>query len=213
MKASTLEQAQKARAQLYKPSAKKVEPVEVPRMNFLMVDGTGDPNTSQDYRDAVEALYALSYALKFALKKAEGADYKVAPLEGLWWSDDMAQFSVERKGDWRWTMMIAQPAVVTQAWVDKTLDEVKRKKSLPALARVRFTAWHEGTAAQIMHIGPYATEGPTIQKLHDFIHAEGYTFDGHVQKHHEIYLGDPRRTAPAKLKTVIRQAMVKRNKS
>jgi hypothetical protein len=176
-------------------------------MHFLMVDGAGDPNTSQTYRDALEALYALTYSLKFALKKAVGVSYKVAPLEGLWWGDDPNVFLTGAKERWSWTMMIAQPSVVTMAWVDSAREEVQRKKGPDALSLVRFERFHEGLSAQIMHIGPYAAEAPTIQKLHDFIHAEGGALTGH---HHEIYLGDPRRAAPEKLKTVIRQPFARR---
>lgn len=205
MSAQTLEQELAARDRLYKPSAKKVEVVDAPAMNFLMVDGVGDPNSSQPYMDALEALYALTYTLKFGLKQVEGVNYRVAPLEGLWWSDAMDVFLAGAREKWQWTMMIAQPSVVTSEWVERASEEVRRKKNPPALQLVRFASFQEGLAAQIMHIGPYATEAPTIQRLHEFIHAQGGVFDGRVQKHHEIYLGDPRRAAPEKLKTVIRQ--------
>ena len=177
-------------------------------MTFLMVDGAGDPNTSQQYKDVIETLYALSYTLKFSIKRAEKVDYQVSMLEGLWWSDDRDAFLAGERAAWRWTMMVRQPAVVTPDWLEQARAEVARKKKLPALPGVRLATFHEGLAAQIMHIGPYAAEAPTIQKLHDFIHAQGGVFDGHEQKHHEIYLGDPRRTAPEKLKTVIRQPFV-----
>jgi hypothetical protein len=209
MQPHSLEEEIKKRDRLYKPSATKAEIVDVPAMNFLMVDGTGDPNTSQDYKDAIEALYALAYTLKFALKKAEGLDYRVAPLEGLWWSEQMDLFRAEDKDEWRWTMMITQPSVVTRARVESAIEEVRRKKNPTALALVRFEPFCEGLAAQILHIGPYAAEAPTIGRLHDFIHAQGGAFDGLTHKHHEIYLGDPRRTAPEKLKTVIRQPFIR----
>jgi hypothetical protein len=190
---------------LYRPSPKKVVAVDVPTMNFLMVDGEGDPNTAQAYREAVEALYAVAYALKFMVKKGPLAmDYGVMPLEGLWWVDDMSQFSVESKELWQWTMMIMQPEVVTDALFEEALDQVRAKKDPPALPRVRLKSYHEGLSAQIMHIGPYAAEAPTIEKVHQFIAESGYQRRG---KHHEIYLGDPRRTAPERLKTVIRQPM------
>ena len=206
MSTQAFEQEIAARDRLYKPSAKTPEIVDVPPMNFLMVDGAGDPNTSQAYRDALEALYAMAYTLKFASKKADGVSYKVAPLEGLWWSDDMNAFPTGAKDTWSWTMMIAQPSIVTPAWVEQAKEEVRRKKAPVALPLVRFGPFHEGLSAQIMHIGPYATEAPTIQQLHDFIHAEGGALTG---RHHEIYLGDPRRAAPEKLKTVIRQPFVR----
>ncbi|MBN1935696.1 MAG: GyrI-like domain-containing protein [Anaerolineae bacterium] len=189
---------------LYNPSAKQPAIVDVPAMNFLMIDGAGDPRTAQGYRDAVQALYSLSYALKFLLKKGEGGvDYAVLPLEGLWWADDMAGFSLDRRGDWRWTMMIAQPEWITADLVQAALAQVARKRDAPvALPQIRFEAYHEGLSAQIMHIGPYAAEAPTIAALHQFIHEQGYALRG---KHHEIYLGDPNKTQPENLKTVIRQ--------
>jgi hypothetical protein len=180
--------------------------VEVPELSFLMVDGRGDPNTSPEYREAVAALYAVSYAVKFALKRGpDGIDYAVMPLEGLWWADDMAAFSAERKGEWQWTMMIAQPAVVAPEMVEQAAAEAARKKGLPGASRLRLDRFAEGLCAQVLHVGPYSAEGPTIARLHAFIAEEGYTFGGAQQRHHEIYLNDPMRTAPAKLKTVIRQ--------
>lgn len=193
------------RKQLYNPSSKQPSLIDVPPMSFLMVDGIGDPNTSQQYKDALEALYALSYTLKFAIKHAEKVDYQVSMLEGLWWSDTMDVFLTGARDAWRWTMMVRQPSIVTPDWMARALEEVRRKKDLPALPGVRLETFHEGLSAQIMHIGPYAAEAPTIQRLHDFIHAQGGKLDG---KHHELYLGDPRRAAPEKLKTVIRQPFV-----
>ncbi len=188
---------------LYNPSAKKVEIVDVPMMKFLLIDGAGDPNTAQEYKDAVEALFAVSYALKFMVKKEKGVDYGVLPLEGLWWSDDMAQFSMENKDAWKWTSMIMQPEYVTEDLVSKALEQVE-KKNPPALPKIRFESFHEGLSAQIMHIGPYSAEGPTIDRLHSFIKENGYELKG---KHHEIYLSDPRRSSPERMKTVIRQPM------
>jgi len=174
-------------------------------MNFLMIDGIGDPNTSQDYKDAVEALFALSYSLKFMIKNGKVAiDYGVMPLEGLWWTDDMAKFNMENKDIWKWTAMIMQPEYVTKDMFDKALEQVAKKKNPAALSKVRFENFHEGLSAQIMHIGPYSAEGPTIEKIRDFIKEKGYKLNG---KHHEIYLSDPRKTAPEKMKTVIRQAV------
>lgn len=173
--------------------------------HILLVDGVGDPNTSQAYRDA---LYAMAYTLKFALKQAEGVNFRVAPLEGLWWSDDLNAFLTGAKESFLWTMMIAQPSIVTPAWMDQVREEVLRKKAPVALPLVRFERFPEGLSAQIMHIGPYTAEAPTIQKLHAVIRAQGGVFDGKMQEHHEIYLGDPNRAAPEKLKTVIRQPFV-----
>jgi hypothetical protein len=192
---------------LYAPSAKEVTEVAVPRIQYLMIDGTGDPNTTPAYTETVEALYAVAYTIKFAIKKGRAIDYPVLPLEGLWWMDDMREFSMENKNRWKWTMMIAQPDLVGVADVHSAVAEVKKKKNPPALPLLRFDTLDEGDCAQIMHIGPYADEKPTIQKLHDFIAARGASLSG---KHHEIYLGDPRRTAPEKLKTVIRQPFTNR---
>jgi hypothetical protein len=190
---------------LYRPSAKEVVAVEVPEMDFLMVDGVGDPNTAREYQEAVEALYAVAYALKFMVKKGPAAvDYGVMPLEGLWWMDDMSQFSVDNKELWQWTMMIMQPEYVTEPLFREALEQVGKKKDPPALPKVRFESYHEGLSAQIMHIGPYAAEAPTIERVHRFILESGYQLRG---KHHEVYLSDPRRTAPERMKTVIRQPM------
>ena len=179
--------------------------VDVPEMAFLMVDGAGDPNTSPDYREVIEALYGVAYTLKFLLKKEQGLDYTVMPLEGLWWTPDMREFRAEGKGQWLWTMMIMQPDEVTPALFERAREQVRRKKPSPALERMRLERFHEGLAAQVMHVGPYAAEGPTIARVHAFLRERGYAFDGRLQKHHEIYLSDPRRAAPEKMRTVVRQ--------
>lgn len=189
---------------LYNQSAKEVSVVDVPPMNFLMIDGAGDPNVSVEYQQAMEALFSLSYTLKFRVKKITGVDYAVMPLEGLWWTDNHSQ--LVDKSLWKWTAMIMQPEFVTAELVAEALAEVREKKGLAALDRVRFETYHEGLSAQIMHIGPYDAEGPTIARLHSFIRESGYEPCG---KHHEIYLSDPRRTAPEKLKTVLRQPVRK----
>lgn len=188
---------------LYNASANKAEVVEVPQMNFLMIDGEGDPNTSQAFQDAVEALFSVSYTLKFMIKKGRDAiDYGVMPLEGLWWTDDMSLFSIENKGNWKWTLMIMQPKYVTVHFVEEAILQVKVKKSLTALPKVRFVAFTEGKAAQIMHVGPFSEEGPTVEKVHHFIREANFKLFG---KHHEIYLSDIRKAAPEKWKTIIRQ--------
>ncbi len=189
---------------LYGPSYRSPVIVDVPEMNFLMVDGKGDPNTSQEYKDAIEALYAVSYALKFMVKSREGVDYIVMPLEGLWWTDDMTKFSVEDKDAWKWTSMIMQPGHVTEDLVPEAFEQVEKKRNPPALSKMRFEGFHEGLSAQIMHIGPFSAEGPTIKRLHGFIKENGYELRG---KHHEIYLSDPRRAKPEKMKTIVRQPM------
>ncbi len=186
---------------LYQPSAKEVALVEVPAMNFLMIDGQGDPNTSPSYQQAVEALFSVAYAIKFKVKKTLAIDYGVLPLEGLWWADDMATFSVDDKSAWKWTMMIMQPGFVSAAMVRDVIAEVKKKKDLPALALLRCAPFNEGKCAQILHVGPFSAEGPTVAKVHAFIAAIGKRSD----KHHEIYLSDIRKADPSKWKTVIRQ--------
>ncbi len=154
---------------LYQPSAKDVALVEVPGMNFLMIDGQGDPNTAPAYQEAVEALFSVAYAIKFKVRNTLAIDYGVPPLEGLWWADDMAAFSARDKSGWKWTMMIMQPEFVSTALVCDTIAEVKKKKNLPALARLRYEPFAEGKCAQILHIGPFTSEGPTVAKVHSFI--------------------------------------------
>ena len=197
-----------APADLYRPPAAQPEIIDVPPMQFAMVDGEGDPNTATAYRDAIQALYGISFTLKFMLKKARGADYRVSPLEGLWWAPDLKVFGSAAKGSWRWTAMIRQPDEVTFADFERARVELRRKRPSPAVDLLRLERFDEGQAAQIMHVGPYSAEAPTIERLHAFIHEKGHTFDGRRQKHHEIYLGDPRRAKPEKLRTVIRQPFV-----
>jgi hypothetical protein len=187
---------------LYRASATTIDLVNVPTVNVLAVDGDGDPNTAPAYREALEALYALSYTLKFALKKTLGIEFKVSPLEGLWWADDPKQFFLDQRDGWHWTMFIVQPEAITQALINLALEEVRHKKNPPALERVYFWRFHEGPSAQLLHIGPYRTESADIARLHTFIRDRGLSLRG---KHHEIYLGDPRRTAPEKLRTILRQ--------
>jgi hypothetical protein len=192
---------------LYRPSKAKFTVVDVPEMDFLMIDGHGDPNTSPVYQAAVEALYGVAYAVKFMLKEdPEIDDYVVPPLEGLWWVEDMSQFSMDDKDAWSWTMMVMQPEWVTPDLVEEARAEAGRKKDLPALSRLRFAPYHEGLSVQILYVGPYQEEGPTIARMHAFADEQGYTLRG---KHHEIYLSDPRRTAPERLRTIIRQPIAK----
>lgn len=189
-------------SRLYKVSSKKVEFIEVPEMNFLMINGTGDPG-SDKYKEAIEALFAVSYTLKFMIKKSDlQIDYGVMPLEGLWWVDDMSKFSIDKKEDWIWTAMIMQPEIVTKSLVETAMEQVKIKKNPKALLKIKFQGYQEGKAAQIMHIGHFSEEGPTVQKVHDFISENKVILKG---KHHEIYLSDIRRAAPEKWKTIIRQ--------
>ncbi|MBB6092266.1 hypothetical protein HNQ60_001112 [Povalibacter uvarum] len=189
---------------LYLPPSKDVVQVDVPTFRFLMIDGEGDPNTSPAYSAAVEALFSVSYTAKFMVKKSTQAlDYAVMPLEGLWWSDDMSAFVANDRSKWQWTMMIMQPDFVEAAVLQSAMLEVKRKKALAAVDALRLEDFTEGSCAQILHVGPFTEEGPTIQRVHAFIEQRS----GLTGKHHEIYLSDIRRADPAKWKTVIRQPM------
>jgi DNA-binding PadR family transcriptional regulator len=193
----------KVRKDLYAPGRTRFEIVEVPAMNFLMIDGKGDPNTAESYQEAVEALYSVSYTLKFASKRQLGRDFVVGPLEGLWHADDLEVFRTRDKDEWQWTAMIVQPDWISTKMVDNAIGEVAGKKRLRALNRVRFDSYAEGLAVQTLHIGAYDDEGPTIARMHhDFMPSEGLVPRG---RHHEIYLSDRRKADPAKLKTIIRQ--------
>ncbi len=189
---------------LYLPPSNTVVEVEVPTFNYLMIDGEGDPNSSQTYSEAVEALFAVSYTAKFMVKKgAQQIDYTVLPLEGLWWAEDMSEFSVEDKSNWKWTMMILQPDFVSAEVIEFAILEVHKKKNLKTLQRMRAESLSEGRCAQVMHIGPFTEEGPTIARLHQFIDERSQK----TGKHHEIYLSDIRKAAPEKWKTILRQPM------
>lgn len=191
---------------LYAPGADP-QIVEVPELAFLMVDGRGDPNVAPAYREAVRALYAVSYAAKFALKRAGVLEYGVMPLEGLWWAPDMAAFTTGDKSEWNWTAMIMQPDLVTPDVVAAAKTTAAKNASADAIGRMRLDRFAEGQTAQILHTGPYAAEGPTIARLHAFIAEHGCELRGH---HHEIYLSNPSRTTPEKLKTIIRQPVARR---
>jgi hypothetical protein len=192
---------------LYSPPREFVV-VDVPPMSFLMIDGHGDPNAAQEYQDALEALYAVAFKCKFVSKKELDQDYVVPPLEGLWWAKDMQTFTTERdKSTWDWTMMIMQPEWIGQQMVEEAIQQVAKGRDLPALSKLRMELYDEGFSVQIMHVGSYDDEGPVIARLHnEFLPQNGYVEAG---KHHEIYLSDPRRTAPEKLRTVLRQPIRK----
>lgn len=193
----------KENKEFYYPSTGEVAVVDVPEMKFLMIDGQGDPNTSQEYKDAMETIFPVSYKTKFISKKEKSQDYVVMPLEGLWWTDNMEEFTIADKNSWKWTVMIRQPPVVNDSLIDKAVKELEKKKNLPSLSKLRLETFKEGSSIQIMHIGPYGeAESPAVGKLHEFIENKGYQLRG---KHHEIYISDLRRTKPEKLKTVIRQ--------
>ena len=189
--------------ELYNPTAKVITIVDVPKMNFIMIDGQGAPE-NQQFQQSIEALYTIAYAMKFDKKKADGTDYGVMALEGLWWAEDMSFFDPE-KGDrnrWQWTLLIMQPDFINKENFEIMKEASKKKKDNPIISKVRFESFKEGKSAQIMHIGPFSEEGPNIRRIHNRISELGGKLTG---KHHEIYLSDFRRVAPAKMKTVLRQ--------
>lgn len=187
---------------LYTAPRGKFEIIEVPPLTFVQLDGAGDPNTAAAYRDGVSWLYSVSYAMKFAAKATLGRDYVVGPLEALWWSDDMSTFQTRQKSQWNWTIMIVQPDFATPALFAGAVDKAGKRFGAPP-ASLRLEACHEGLSVQTLHVGSYDDEAPTLARLHqEFIPANGLRETGH---HHEIYLSDPRKVAPEKLKTILRQ--------
>lgn len=197
---------------LYKARRGRVDFVDVPELTYLVMEGRGDPS-SPEFREAVQALYAVSYGAHFIVKKERGEAPRVMPLEGLWWVDDPRQEDIitaialgattpadTDRAAWRWRAMIAQPPPIDQAVVAQAKGQA-RAKAVPALDRLHFQRWREGLCAQTLHVGPYADESPTIVRLHEALTAAGYRPRG---RHHEIYLGDPRRSAPDKLRTLLR---------
>ena len=190
---------------LYAAPAGKVVHVAAPALRYLMLDGSGDPNTAPAFAAGVEALYTAAYTLKFLCKKGPQAqDWGVMPLEGLWWTDDPAGFAAQDKDAWQWTLLILQPDLVTSDMVAQALDQARAKKKLPALDQVRLEALEEGDCAQTLHVGPFSEEGPAVERVHAFIASQGKAPYG---KHHEIYLSDMRRVPPEKWKTIVRQPM------
>jgi hypothetical protein len=182
--------------------------VEVPPLRFLMIDGHGDPNDSATFQEAVQALYAVSYGLKFKARGMEhGIEYAVMPLEGLWWIPNARVWDFDDKSDWDWTLMIMQPEVITEELVGETLAETAGKKDLVAIDRLRFELFAEGTAAQALHTGPWEAERATLERLYTFVRTAGYLPTG---KHHEIYLCDPGRTAPERMRTIVRHPVYRR---
>ena len=194
---------------LYAPSAKKIELVDVPEFKFVMIDGRIEPGeapgTSPGFEAAMTALYSAAYTLKFMskLRKEDPIDYPVMALEGLWWVED-GQFDINIKDNWVYTLMIMQPDHITPAIFAEALAQAAKKKPNPALARLRLESFREGLCVQTMHLGPYATEPASIERMHNWASEQGYRLTG---IHHEIYLGDPRRADPAKLKTVLRHGV------
>jgi hypothetical protein len=187
--------------------ARKPHLVTVPALGYLMIDGRGDPNTSEWFQRATGALYAVSYGLKFA-SKAEGRDYGVMPLEGLWWTDPPEAFSLQDRASWQWTLMIMQPSWLGASQVERSVAEALEKEKVDAALAtgLRLETLEEGPAVQALHIGPYAAEAPLIAAMHELAESSGYRLRG---KHHEVYLSDPRRIAPEKMKTVLRHPVEK----
>jgi hypothetical protein len=187
----------------------KTEPalVDVPALNCLMIDGQGDPSSGTAFQEAMGALYALAYTVKFTLKKQDPAkDFKVMMPEGLWWNHADGTFQLKRREEWCWTLFMVLPDFVSAKVIAAARAQIRaKKKAVPGLDKVRLERFREGKCVQVMHIGPYADEPPTIAKMHKFAADQGLKLRG---KHHEIYFGDPRRTKPDKLKTILRQPVV-----
>jgi hypothetical protein len=192
----------------YKAKRGEFRIIDVPKMQYLMIDGHGNPNTSQDFKDAILALYPVAYKLKFASKLDLGKDYVVMPLEGLWWAEDMLTFTTARdKSQWDFTLMIMQPDWITEDMFNAALAKVAEKDAPVSLNKIRFESLEEGLAVQALHIGSFDSESAVLEKLHhDFIPAHNLQLTG---KHHEIYLSDFRKVAPEKLRTILRQPVAK----
>ena len=200
----------------YKPSAKKVEFILVPRFQFLMIDGAiepgMEPGNSPLFHENMQAMYGAAYTLKFMFKKrdVDPVDYPVMALEGLWDVRD-GNFDINVKDNWDYTLMILVPDLITQDNFEEALAQLQKKKGdLPGYSRLRLDAFEEGPCVQTMHIGPYAAELETLEKMQAFMAENRYTdLVGKGGKHHEIYMGDPRRAAPENLKTVLRHPVRK----
>jgi hypothetical protein len=192
---------------LYNPKQKEIHILTIPTMQFYMVDGKGDPNTAQMFKDAVSTLYACAFTLKMGYKKQHPTkDYVVPPLEGLWFMEDMREWSSEKKNMWQWTMMIRIPDYISVSDAQKAIQTAKLKKNPPLIEQTRIVTYEEGTAVQVIYIGPYSEEHPIIMKMHEYAAKQGYKLKG---KHHEIYLSDPRKITPEKYRTIIRQPITK----
>lgn len=204
---------------LYNPAASPTL-VTVPSMRFLMVDGKGNPNEEGgEYQQAVELLYALSYTIKMSKlsgRQPQGyVDYTMAPLEGLWWLADASDIDFTQKSNYCWTSLLRQPGFVTQEVLAWACGEVVRKKPHLDVNKARLCDFEEGLCVQVLHIGPYDTEPQTLRKAEAFITEQGLKADvggrlpdGTIRRHHELYLGDPRKLAPEKRKTILRLPVV-----
>jgi hypothetical protein len=192
---------------LYQPADNEASIVEVPPMNFLMIDGQGSPGKSVDFKQAIDALFTISYVIKFAIEKSKlQIDYTVMPLEGLWWCREEVHYRQVDKDKWLWTLMVLQPDYVHRNLVEAAIRETKKQKDLPVFPKMRFDSYFEGSAAQIMHRGLFFEEGPTVKKLHQFIKDNRFGFSG---KHHEVYLSDIRDKESERWRTIIRQPIRK----
>ena len=196
--------------ELYSPPSDHTQQIAIPAMQFAMVDGQGTPESPEhlpEFQNAISALYGITYTLKIGRKRAGiEPDYTIGPLEGLWWMADGGEFDAENPAGWRWTLMLFQPDFITTTDFMDVLTRLKAKRSNPALDLIRLETFSEGQAVQIMHIGPYAEEARSMLLLDDYAGAHGYKLSG---KHHEIYLGDPRRTRPEKLRTILRRPITR----
>jgi hypothetical protein len=193
--------------EFYRASAKQANIIDVPEGKFVTIVGRGAPG-GPAYYAALNALYSITYAIKFRCK-AEGKDFTVMTLEGLWWWDDPSITDLDDappREEWNWKSMIRIPDFVTENIVEDAKKIVKEKKGIKEADKIKFEAFYEGVSAQIMHIGPYSEEGPTAKRLHNFIGESGYRMRG---LHHEIYVSDPRRVSPERLKTILRQPIEK----
>jgi hypothetical protein len=191
--------------QIYTPSAKEPELIQVPKFNFLMIDGEGAPESPQ-FHEAIQAIYSTAYTMKFTFKFEKKINFPVMALEGLWWVKQGTPFQIGKRDDWCWTLMILQPRVVTKTTLTRAIRKIKQKKEIPALEKIRLEPFTEGLSVQMLHIGPYADEPVTMQRIEDFSLERGLTASG---KHHEIYMSDPRRVKPEKMKTILRHAVKK----
>lgn len=191
---------------LYSPSKKDFSIIEIPPLQYLMIDGSGDPALSQRYMDSIQTLFSLSYTLKFNLKKSQGIDYTVMGLEGLWWMPDMKEFSLANRSRWLWTSMMLQPDFITPDLFEEARKQVTARGKAPLAAETRLETYIEGPSCQILYLGAYPDEAPTIAAMHKFIAENGYQ---PTLKHHEIYLSDMRRVAPEKNRTILRQPVTK----
>ncbi len=192
--------------EFYNPPTGRVTVVTIPNFHFVMIDGRiepgASPGTSTAFQQAMEALYGIAYSLKFMskLRNENPVDYTVMGLEALWWIED-GDFDITKPDNWCWTAMIMQPEHITESMFREAQEQLKKKKMNPGIDKLRFENFIEGLCVQIMHIGPYSTEQTSVKKMQEYATQNGYEMQ---HKHHEIYIGNPLRSDPARLKTVLR---------